>query len=143
MNVYVSADFSRAAEANAYAYQLRRDGISVVSSWHQTPQPPATMYLTDADLTNDQRAEAGLVDLDDLERADCLVSLWQPMADYTGGGGALIEFGVAINMGIHLVIVGHRTAVFHYLPGVVFAPDADAARVYLRDLSVARMGRAA
>jgi hypothetical protein len=129
ISVYLSAAFRRASEVNRFAYDLRRDGVGIVSTWHRSSTGP-----TDADLDHAGKVDAALQDLDDLESADALCLFGDAPGAYDGQGGKWCEFGYALGMGIHIVVVGHREGIFTHLPGVVYCEDPEAAKSYLRTL---------
>ena len=60
-------------------------------------------------------------DLEDVLRADCLVSFTEEPAAgvaWAARGGRHVEFGIALAMGKRLCVVGPRENIFHHLPRV-------------------------
>jgi hypothetical protein len=66
-------------------------------------------------------AHYAAVNLEDLEAADTVISFTSPGGG--GKGGRHIEFGVALGLGKHVVIVGPRENVFHTLRSIEYYPD--------------------
>jgi nucleoside 2-deoxyribosyltransferase len=122
---YIAARFSRRPEANALARSLIERGHSVTSRWvlPDTDQVLATGLSAQAE--NSERTRFALEDVADVHACDCMVSLMEEPRS-NGRGGRHVEFGIAIGLGKHHVIIGPRETVFHHLPGVAhFDSNAD------------------
>lgn len=137
--IYLAAAFARRPEIARYAAGLRRDGITVVSSWHDGIHDVTPEAL----LTQAQRRALAERDRDDLEHAGLLVLFGDAPGCYEGAGGKFVEYGYALAMAIPILIVGHRESVYGCLPEVVFAPDPEAALAYCRGCHVGSNGRVA
>lgn len=137
ISVYLAGRYSRREELARVAADLRRDGIAVTSRWLDGSHSPAS----DLGLSAAESERFAVEDLDDIDNADVLVWFAEPADNYGVRGGAVFEAGYAYGTGAPLVIVGHRQTVFSHLPDVVFAPDAEAAKSYLRSLRVNSSGR--
>lgn len=66
----------------------------------------------------DDRTRAALDDLEDVDKADVLVSFTETPAVGYNTGGRHVEFGFAYKAGKLLVIIGPAEHIFHDLPGV-------------------------
>ncbi|MDQ3539167.1 MAG: hypothetical protein M3440_00625 [Chloroflexota bacterium] len=139
LNIYLAAAFARKAEIAHDASLLRRAGLGIASTWHDAPHD----LTPEAELTYPQRARLAERDRDDLERAAVLVLYGDAPGAYAGSGGKFVEFGYALALDLHIVIIGHRESVYGCLPEIVFCETTDAARIYLAGLTIRSNGRAA
>ena len=114
MRIYLAARYGRHEELMGYAEELRALGYQVTSRW----------ILGDHELRSgghsDEDAWAvvwAAEDRLDLLEADIVVSFTEG-ADVPGRarGGRHVEFGMALERGKRLIVVGPRENVFHYLP---------------------------
>lgn len=64
------------------------------------------------------RAGCALMDIEDVDAADTVVSFTQPERSYNIGGGRHTELGYALAKGKRLVVIGPREQIFHYHPAV-------------------------
>jgi hypothetical protein len=122
--VYLAARFARNAEVRAAADDLRSRGIAVVSSWFDNAP------LLEQELAPSGRAaQAALSDLRELRLATTLVAFTEDPGQQNGGrGGRHTELGIAIGLGLRIILVGRREHVFHCLPGVERFDTWEAAR---------------
>jgi nucleoside 2-deoxyribosyltransferase len=119
MKVYLAAPYPEKEMMNMYAAQLRREGITVTSRWLEEPHAPTTGM---GDLTPDQHLEYALQDIQDVRAADILVFFTDPTKTLTRGGRH-VEFGIAVERGIPIYVVGGFENIFHYLLNVVHMED--------------------
>lgn len=110
MLIYLAAPYKRRAEVLQLAAYLKDDGITTSSRW---------AYWTEEEHTEELNA---LKDLADIQRAGAFVLLNPKEWLTEGQGGRHVEFGFAHAIGKPILIVGERTNVFHYLPGVAQYP---------------------
>ncbi len=108
MRIYLAARFDRSAEMVGVAGVLARAGHFVTSRWiHGRQNSPDLLSAVE--------------DVEDLTRADCLVSFTERPTEgvpWAARGGRHVEFGVAVAMGKRLCVVGPRENIFHHLPRV-------------------------
>jgi nucleoside 2-deoxyribosyltransferase len=98
--IYVAAPWTRRGEARAVADRLREAGYDIVSSW-----------LTEEDSQDpDHLAIRAHIDLVDIVNSDAMVVLTLEQSE-----GKSVETGIAIAMGIPVIVVGPRSNIFHYL----------------------------
>lgn len=114
---YLAARFSRQHELAGYAAGLRELGIETTSRWltgvhdwtgtpdHLIPIPDQGRFAQD--------------DLDDIDRADVLVFFGGEPFEYGARGGACVEMGYALGIGMPVVVVGPVQNVFCALPDVI------------------------
>lgn len=111
--IYLAALFSRRAEMEEIANKLRSYGYHVCSRW---------VFGGEDGLTREQ---ISLVDIEDVDKCDVLISFTHPRGSMTSGGGRHVEFGYAMARGKELVIVGERENVFHHFPAVSVYENID------------------
>lgn len=80
--------------------------------------------------------ECAFTDLADVRAADLLVLFADDLSPITipshlGTGARHVEFGVALERGIPIVVVGKRQNVFHFCPHITILPDTDTLVRYL------------
>jgi len=137
LNVYLSARFSRAADCERAAAQIRAAGHEVTSRWHRPDsdhRTPATEYGAGAD---EFRARCAREDLEDLQASDVLIFFNETQDSEGRRGGRHVEFGLAYAAGQLCVILGKPSNVFHYLPGVPIVDSLPAAIEILNGLAIA------
>lgn len=120
MKLYLAGMFSTIKLRKQQAAELRNVGIEVTSRWIDETVPH-TVEIKDVPEVYLQ--ETSIVDLEDIDRADALVSFVpsaQELVDATvsasSRGGRHVEFGYAIGKSKPIIVVGPRENVFHYLP---------------------------
>jgi hypothetical protein len=109
MRVYLAARYSRKDEMEGYKDVLQREGIEVVSRWHDQSHVLDPVKAADIDLV-------------DLSTSDVLVAFAE---EARGGsrGGRHVEFGFALASGMGIILVGEPEHVFHHLEEVHRATD--------------------
>jgi hypothetical protein len=116
MRIYIASRYDRRFEMLGVAADLMRAGHEVTSRWIEGRGGVPELL-------------AAVEDMDDLTRADCLVSFTEyPKSGvpWSARGGRHVEFGVALAAGMRLCIVGPPENIFHHLPQVrVYATAAD------------------
>lgn len=106
MKVYLAAMFSRREEMSKIADILKDFGFEITARW---------VYGGEDGLTREQVA---LLDLEDVDKADAVVSFSQPYGTPTPGGGRHVEFGYGLAKGKRAILIGERECVFHHHPDV-------------------------
>ena len=121
--IYLAARYSRNAEMRGVRDVLEALGHKVTSRWIDQHGGNLLESIVAEKLNADPEACAhyALVDVDDLAKADTVISFTS--AGGGGKGGRHVEFGLAVGLGKRLVIVGPREHVFHTLPGIEWYPD--------------------
>ncbi|HUP84676.1 MAG TPA: GrpB family protein [Acidimicrobiales bacterium] len=123
INVYMAADFARAAEADALADQVREAGLVVVSRWHRIVDGAEAAAARAGTAPAPAEALAAAErNLDDLALADVLVVLTTGSA---ARGGRHFETGFAYAARKHVVVVGPPEHAFHHLDGVVSTDEVN------------------
>ena len=107
MKIYIASRYDRRFEMLGVTGVLMRAGHVVTSRWIEG--------------RGDGPEVAAAEDLEDVLRADCLVSFTEEPAvgvAWSARGGRHVEFGLALAAGKRLCVVGPRENIFHFLPRV-------------------------
>lgn len=135
MKIYIAGSYSRRLEFCEYRAQLQAMGHAVTSRWldgqHQiandgTPIGDNGEALVESGDEDGSalRQKFALDDLDDLLDADCIINFTEPPRSSVNRGGRHVEFGVALGIGVpHVIVVGYRENLFHWLADVDFYAD--------------------
>lgn len=112
MKVYLAAPWVEKELARAVAPVIEAAGHTITEKWWEHPEVEGyPIQGDDAELCE----QAGK-DLHGVLSADAVIVL-NPRASE----GKAVEQGIAIAMCTPIVVVGKRSNIFHYLPGVRFA----------------------
>lgn len=118
MKIYLAGRYSRRDELRAVREKLLRAGHVVTSNWLDTEWEGKDDSGSSA-APPEYREKHAVEDMDDVLRADCVVSFTEP-ARSGGRGGRHVEFGIALAAGKRVIVVGHRENLFHHHPRVEF-----------------------
>lgn len=128
MKVYTAARYSMKDEVAEYANELRAAGIGVTSRWLEEPHSPqATMGEVDVNLLRSYARQ----DVEDIKAADILVFFSVSDTTPMVRGGRHVEFGIAMALGLHIVVIGPKENIFHLLPEVIHFETKEQAKNYL------------
>jgi nucleoside 2-deoxyribosyltransferase len=134
VNIYLAARYSRRDELCRYRAELEALGHTVTSRWlngnHQIDDKGLS---AEADAV--KRERFATEDYDDLVAADWVISFTEEPRSTTSRGGCHVEFGLALGLGKHCVIVGPRENVFHCMPQVEWFSSWEQAIDYVRHWS--------
>lgn len=119
--------------------QLEEVGFDVTARWLHSPAP-----LGPQDLANPREAaHLATMDLADVRRADICVAFTEPPEEgHRGRGGRHTELGIALALGLRVLLVGPREHVFHCLPTVLQFDSWPDARVHLEGMGECASGDA-
>lgn len=106
MRIYVAAKWEDGHRAQEVMHRLSAAGHTITYDWTTAPEVSPGQAL---------------IDIDGVRRAEALVFLAEQPRAYMG---ALVEFGVAVERGIPIYVVGQGIdpCIFMYLPQVVRVP---------------------
>lgn len=104
MKIYLAARFSDRPQMESVADQFKTLGHEITARW---------VYGGEKGLTREQIA---LLDIEDVDACDAVVSFTQPYGSLNKGGGRHVEFGYGLAKGKRLVLIGERENVFHNHP---------------------------
>jgi hypothetical protein len=114
MRIYIAARYDRRFEMLGVAAEMNRAGHDVTSRW------------IEGGRGGDPAITAAVEDVEDLTRADCLVTFSEEPerhVPWAARGGRHVEFGLALAMGKRVCLVGPRENVFHHLLRVEVYPS--------------------
>lgn len=113
--IYIAARFDRREELGPIVSQLEAAGAEVVSRWVKYEGAK----LGPQELSPARRGgESAQMDLHDLQQADLCIAFTESAGNETGRGGRHTELGIAIGIGIDLIVIGPREHVFHCLESI-------------------------
>lgn len=119
--LYLAARFSDRPAMETIGDRLKALGFEITARW---------VYGGEDGLTREQIA---LLDIEDVDACDTVVSFTQAYGSMNKGGGRHVEFGYGMAKGKRLVVIGERENVFHHFPSVEVHHTFDA---WLRHLNV-------
>jgi len=118
------------------ADELEEAGFKITSRWLESPRPLTAIEFEPGGVGGDLAS----MDLDDLRRSQmCLAFTEEAAVGPAGRGGRHTELGIALGLGLKVILVGPREHIFHALPGIDHLPDWPEARRTL----IPRKGRVA
>ena len=123
MKLYLAAKFEVKLHMRQIRDYLVNDGHEVTAQWIDVEhENDSAGPITDA-----MRTHYAKMDVDDVLRADVLVAFSHKRGELHMGGGRHVEFGIALQAGKQIIVVGPKGEhIFHYWPGVRFVKDVDA-----------------
>jgi hypothetical protein len=115
MRVYLAAPYQKKDLIKGYALELQAAGVGVTSSWLDEIHPPTIQM---PDLSHEEHQKYALRDLQDIRAAQIFVLFTDPSKTVIRAGRH-VEFGVAVERGIPIYVVGlERENIFHHLARV-------------------------
>jgi nucleoside 2-deoxyribosyltransferase len=110
MKIYLAHNFKARWWLRDYIKLLELKGHQVTSTW----------ITDDAHIDSKNKEESALVDLEDIDRADCLI-LFTDQYGERPGKGKFLEMGYALGKGKQVYIHGQdvQSSVFYHLPQVI------------------------
>lgn len=101
MKIYIAARFSRITEMAEFGDRLKAAGHEITARW---------VYGGEEGLTLEEISD---LDVEDVVKADMVLSWTEPKGSYNRGGGRHTEFGIGMALDKLLWIVGPREQIFH------------------------------
>ena len=121
MKIYLAARYSRRSQMQMYADELWRAGHSITSRWIKEPHCLG-LDEDDDNLEPELAGKFAMEDVNDLRAADVVIAFTEePAANWTRGGRH-VEFGIAVEAGKNVYVVGPRENIFYALPQVKHYP---------------------
>lgn len=134
MKIYLAAPYQDMMQIREWEKVLIKHGHESTGQWIQGAE----------EHVDKTRAQCAQMDLDDIDRADAVVSKTLPQGTMFFSGGRHVEFGYGLAQKKIMVIVdGGIENIFHYLPQVVSLPTIEDALAYLTGIDVWEGRRAA
>lgn len=119
MKIYLAGRYGRREQLKSVRDELTRLGHEVTSRWLDTEWAPTDGSSSTA--PPEYREKYCLIDLEDVLASECVISFTEEPDSGNGKrGGRHVEFGVALQAGKRLVVVGWKENIFHHHPRVEF-----------------------
>lgn len=122
MRIYLAARYSRRKELRGVREVLQAMGHVVTSRWLDTDWDRTPEGQSSA-APPEYRAKYAVIDLEDVESADAVVSFTEEPESGGGRGGRHVEHGYAMALKKRIYVVGHRENLFHEHPSTRFHED--------------------
>lgn len=128
MKIYLAAPYGDMMKMRDVRDQLAAAGHEVTAQWIDGFEG---MARPGQESNSDEvKAQGALMDAEDVRRSDVLVAFTRERHQPTPGGGRHVEFGIALERGIPIVLFGPiGEHVFHYYPGLVQGSVSDMAQL--------------
>jgi hypothetical protein len=125
MNIYLAAQFKEQALMMQWAIFLRHHNHFITSRW---------LLVNEADEKKPSKevTNAGIIDLEDIDASEIVISQTLKRGELFTGGGRHIEFGYAFAKGKKLINVGGYESAFHHLPNVITVPTIEEVLQHLK-----------
>ena len=114
MKYYLASRYGRRLEMCAYRAQLRANGHEVTRRWLNGDHQIADVVPSEADKEREANRFAS-EDMQDVARADCVISFTEPPRSPHSRGCRHVEFGIALALDKSCVVIGPKENVFHHL----------------------------
>ena len=123
MKIYLAGRYGRLEQFRELRSNLHELGHIVTSRWLDTNWSRNVDSGSSA-APEEHREKFALIDIQDVLSADCVINFTEE-PDSTNGkrGGRHVEFGIALQAGKRLIVVGFRENLFHHHPSVEFFTD--------------------
>jgi hypothetical protein len=132
VKVYLAAKFELKSYMRSVRDFLVNDGHKVTSRWIDVEHESDKAHT----VTDELRVGYAIMDVDDVREADVLVAFSNPRSEPGIGGGRHVEFGIAVQAGKQIIVVGPKGEhIFHWLPGVEHVADVDALAQRLHEMA--------
>ena len=119
MKIYLAAKFGQRNEMRTVRDLLTNDGHEVTSRWIDVED--ASHTVTDA-----MRIGYAEMDVGDVIAADALIAFSGPRGEPSIGGGRHVEFGIALQAGKLIIVVGPKGEhIFHWCQDVIHVDTVD------------------
>ncbi len=125
MRIYLASRYSRIGQMGEVANMLRSMGHRITCRWIEGDHQIEDREL-DTPAAEEKRERFALEDFSDIAASDCVISFTEVPRSSTSRGGRHVELGIALGLGLRVVVVGPRENVFHCLPRVEVFPDVNA-----------------
>jgi hypothetical protein len=108
-HIYIAAKYGQIFEMQRVRDRLVQEGHVVTAQW------------IDGNESSMSQEAAAVMDMEDVKRADTVLSFSNPKGQLNTGGGRHVEFGLGLALGKRMLVVGPKGEhIFHHMPGVQF-----------------------
>jgi hypothetical protein len=123
LNVYIAGRYQDREELRDFAKHLEAVGdYKVISSWLHEDYPPTVAMK---DLTPHDMHLMAEKDIEEIQDANLMVLFSQSDTAPTYRNGRLVEFGVALSVGMTVFVVGPAENIFFHCDGVHLYPTKE------------------
>lgn len=123
--IYLAAPFGDKFQMQKVRDQLQKLGHEVTSQWIDVE------HTSDQGATEEEMNNFCMMDVCDVQDADILIAFSRPRNEPSPGGGRHVEYGIAMMLDKHIIVVGPRGEhIFHRWPGVLFFATVDELLLY-------------
>jgi len=131
LKVCISGRYQDREELKEFAKHLEACGdYKVISSWLKEDYPP---NIAMKDLTPHEMHLMAEKDIDEIQDADLMVFFSESDTALTSRNERLVELGVALSIGMNIIVVGPPENIFCYCDGVKLYPTkVDALQALLK-----------
>jgi len=131
MKVYLAAKFEQQEMMRAVRYFLVSNGHEVTSRWIDVEHENDEAHT----VTDEMRVEYAQMDIDDVLKADTLIAFSGLRSEPAIGGGRHVEFGIALQAGKDIIVVGPKGEhIFHWCQDVIHVGDVNALAAILHTM---------
>lgn len=137
MNIYIAARYALKDTITKVADALEAGGHKVLSDWHQETYSPDVKVQ---DLPEVENRKMAYKDILQVRGADAMVFFAEHPDTATVRGGRHVEFGIALERGIPILVIGPKENIFHYVNSgrVRHYESVDEVLMALADLDITR-----
>ena len=128
MKLYLAAKFEQKMEMRKIRDFLTNEGHEVTSRWLDVEHEEDKSHT----VTDEMRIEYAAMDVADVLAADALIAFANPRSEPAIGGGRHVEFGIALQAGRDIIVVGPKGEhIFHWCQDVIHVDTVDDLAVML------------
>jgi CO dehydrogenase/acetyl-CoA synthase beta subunit len=122
VKIYLAAKFEDKMKMRDVRAFLQNEGHEITSRWIDVEHEEDKSHT----VTDAMRVEYAKMDVYDVLKADTLVAFAGQRSEPAIGGGRHVEFGIALQAGKQIIVVGPKGEhIFHWCDGVVHVADLD------------------
>ena len=122
MKLYLAAKFEQKMEMRKIRNFLQNDGHEVTSRWIDVEHEEDKSHT----VTDEMRVEYAAMDVADVLAADALIAFANPRNEPAIGGGRHVEFGIALQAGRDIIVVGPKGEhIFHWCQDVIHVDNVN------------------
>jgi len=120
MKIYLAAKFEQKNTMRDVRDLLTSVGHEITSQWIDVEHEEDKAHT----VTDELRVKYAIMDVEDVRRADALVTFAGLRSEPAIGGGRHVEFGIALEREMPIIVVGPKGEhIFHWWPGVEHVAD--------------------
>lgn len=118
--MYLSARYGRREEMQQVRERLQIGPFIVNSTWLDRDEA-----INDDEVPAEIKRQLAIQDLNEIRAADLFMTFNEPSNSPYGRGGRHVEFGYALGLYKHCVLIGYRENIFAYHHQALYYPTLD------------------